>query len=133
MSPSSLLRLRNVILVSQATTSQNKPGLLNLSPAGRVEEAEEDGSEGREKGRLYIFYVCVGVWGLQWEKYQPHYGVGLSLPSLSMRGRGLSDSTKGEKAQEQTENHERDGWMKEKRGGYDTKTKGGIKKLSNWE
>lgn len=42
-------------------TGQNKPGLLKLSPAGRVEEAEEYGSEDREKGRLYIFLCGRGV------------------------------------------------------------------------
>lgn len=48
-------------------------------------------------------------WGLQWEKYQQHYGVGLSLPSLSMRGRGLSEHTKGRKTQSQTKSNRRDG------------------------
>lgn len=48
-------------------------------------------------------------WGLQWEKYQQHYGVELSLPSLSMRGRGLSEHTKEEKTQSQTKNNVRDG------------------------
>lgn len=42
-------------LISQTMTGHNKPGSLNLSPAGRVQEAEY-GSEGREKGRLYVFY-----------------------------------------------------------------------------
>lgn len=84
-------------LISQAVTGQNKPGLVDLSPAGRVQETEESPSEGREKGRLSV-YLYVGG-GASGKNISPHYGVGLSLPSLSMRGRGLSESTKGEKAQ----------------------------------
>lgn len=34
----------------------------------------------------------------------------MSLPSLSMRGRGLSEHTKGKKTQSQTKNNGRDGW-----------------------
>lgn len=33
----------------------------------------------------------------------------MSLPSLSMRGRGLSEHTKGKKTQSQTKNNGRDG------------------------
>ena len=69
---------------------------------------------------FFLFNGCRGVqqqqqWGLQWEKYQQHYGVGLSLPSLSMRGRGLSEHTKGKKTQSQTKSNGRDGWKE--RGG----------------
>lgn len=56
-------------------------------------------------------------WGLQWEKYQQYYGVGLSLPSLSMRGRGLSEHTKGKKTQSETKNNGRDGGMEGRREG----------------
>lgn len=52
-----------------------------------------------------FFFLCREVqqqqqqqqWGLQWEKYRQHYEVGLSLPSLSMRGKGLSQHTKEKK------------------------------------
>lgn len=63
---------------------------------------------GREGGCLCPFflsffpYLCrvqqqqqQQQWGLQWEKYRWHYGAGLRLPSASMRGKGLSERTKG--------------------------------------
>lgn len=77
-------------------------------------EGEREGGVVSLSFSFFVFFVCVCVfygcrgvqqqqqqeqqqWGLQWEKYQQHYGVGLSLPSLSMRGRGLSEHTKGGK------------------------------------
>lgn len=93
-----------------------------------LEETEKYGLGGREGGGVSLsifFYGCRGVqqqqqWGLQWEKYQQYYGVGLSLPSLSMRGRGLSEHTKGKKTQSETKNNGRDGGKEGRREGNNT-------------
>lgn len=93
-------RLINVILVCFG---------INLSNYDRPEQTrlvetlprwQSRGSRGvwigrQGEGPSVHFFMWEG--GLQWEKYQPHYGVDLSLPSLSMRGRGLSESTKGKR------------------------------------
>lgn len=106
---------------------------MNSRSLAEAEETEEYGLEGREEGCLSVFKGWGGKrqqkqkqqqqWGLQWEKYQQHYEVGLSLPSLSMRGRGLSERTKEKKTIPDKEER-RDG-EKEKREQEGKDTRGG--------
>lgn len=114
-------RLTNVVQVSRSinlyegwgpVTLQNKPCLVELLNGRSLAELEE--TTKYEFGVFSFFlHACRGsaaaTVGSPVGKYQQHYGVGLSLPSLSMRGRGLSERTKGEKTQSQTKNNARDG------------------------
>jgi len=100
---------------------QNKPVLLNCWMEEAWQSYRKQRSmdlEGRRRGvtvHFFFFFLLMqrsaaaATVGSPVGKYQQHYEVGLSLPSLSMRGRGPSEHTKGEKTQSQTKNNARDG------------------------